>query len=214
VVDSEYLNAAESYKDAARKAHEATEYFKRTVVKLFFCRAITGKTAQNMILFNSEMSAALKATFKEQISLEASLCNEYLNRIDKADKSKSFSPSTKGVQSMSFYKAVETPYPEGVIRLDKAAVQQCVEQLKDGPVKDIESNIGLIERISFTESMGAVKDQNEIVRDKTVESLKALLGIFNVFIKTIESVAAAMQDTDLSIANAIKNTPFTPGFPK
>ena len=213
VVDSEYLSAADSYNDAARRVHEATEFFKRNVMKLITIKAIQGKTAQNMSLFMREMTSVLRATFKEQVSYAASLCSEYVQKIDKADRSMSFNTSTKGVQSMSFVKPVETPYTEGLITLNKTVIMQYVEQLKDGPVNDIESYIGCIERISFAESMGAVKDQNENVQGKTIESLRALMEIFNTFITTIESIVSAMQDTDASIANSISNNPFPPRFP-
>jgi hypothetical protein len=114
---------------------------------------------------------------------------------------------------MSFLKAVETPYAEGLIIVNKVAIEQCVKQLKEEPVKDIAAYVERIERITFAESMGKVKDQNIIVQDKAVESLRALLAIFNAFITTIESVTAAMQDTDASIANSLLRSPLTPVLP-
>jgi chorismate mutase len=213
VLDGEYLTAAESYSDAARKVYEATEFFKKSVAKLFSSKAIVGRTAHNMSLFLAGMTAVLRATLKEQVALASLLCGEYVKKIDEADKSKSFNQSTKGVQYLSFFKAAETPYNEDLVILDNAAVKQCVGQLKEGPLKDIEAYLMLAERITFTESIGAVKEKNETVRDKTVESLRALLSIFNAFITTIESVSLTMQETDAALGKSLGNAPFAQASP-
>jgi chorismate mutase len=217
VLDEEYLSAEASYSDAARKVYEATEFFKKSVAKLLNSRAIVGRTAHNMSLFLAGMTAVLRATFKEQVALASVLCGEYVKKIDEADKSKSFNQSTKGVQYVSFFRAAETPYNEDLVILDNAAVKQCVGQLKEGPLKDIEAYMMLAERITFTASIGAVKEKNETVRDKTVESLKSLLSIFSALITTIESVSLAMQETDAALGKSLGNTPFAqptaPGLP-
>jgi hypothetical protein len=214
VVDTDYNGAEYQYNKAARKVHEAAESIKRNISNLLYSKAIAGKTAQNMSLFLREMTSVLRATFKEQILLETTLCREYLQKINEIDKSMSFNPSTKGIQEQFYWEAPETPQKDGIIIVDKASVEQCISQLKEGPVKEIEFYIGQVERINFDGSAGAVKDQNVIVREKTVASLKALQGIFNAFISTIENVVATMQDTDDFIAKGIANWgPFTPGLP-
>ena len=168
VVDEEYLCAVQDYKKAADKVHEATENFKRRVLQMISCKAIAGKTATNMSLILSEMSSVLRATFKEQISFEATLCDEYVKKMNEADKSMSFNPSTKGVQSMYFFEAAEVPYNEGLIIYNKDVVQECISQLKEGPIKDIQDYYGRVTRISFNVSEGAVKDQNMLVEVRTL----------------------------------------------
>ena len=204
VIDEEYSSAAHDYAKIAGKIHDATEHFKKTVNNMIFKKAISGLAAHNMQLYLSEMSTTLKATFKEQVSLEATLCNEYLKKINEADKSMSFNQSTKGVQNMSFWEAPAILYPEGVIMLNKAAIQECIEQLKAGPVKDVQDYLGQVKHISFDESAGAVKEQNIVVRDKTAESLQALFKILSTFITALESIMATMQNTDESIAQKIQ----------
>jgi len=203
VVDEEYSYAAKYYGDAANMTHKATENFKKVINRMFDINAITGLTAQRMNDFLIEMTSVLRATFKEQILLTASLCNEYLKKIDAADKSMSFNQSTKGVQYASFIAAANKSYTEGEIKVDKGEMLKCVSQLKEGPIKDIQDNIGNVGRISFDGSMGAVKDQNILVRDKTVESLQALLEIFNAFIDCIEGATTALIESDKTTARQL-----------
>jgi hypothetical protein len=202
-VDEEYLSAANDYKKTASKIHEATEFFKKRVIKMIETKAIAGKTATNMGLLLSEMSSALRSTFKEQISFEALLCDEYVRKINEADKSMSFNSSTKSVQSMPFSEAAGVPYKEGLIILNKDAIEECISQLKEGPIKDIQDYLEFVKRISFNESEGDVKDQNMLVRDKALTSIKALFELFQAFITTFENATAAMQDTDELITQSM-----------
>jgi hypothetical protein len=221
VVDNEYSSAAFEYRITAAIVHKATEDFKKTIYKMFNINAITGLTAQRMNTFLIEMSSTLRATFKEQISLEATLCEAYLNKINAADRSMSFDQSTRGVQYASFFVAPEQRYKEGEIKVDKGEVQKCISQLKEGPVKDVQEHIGHVERINFDISRGAVKDQNILVRDKAIESLRALLEIFNAFISSIEAVTSELLEADKTIARQMATGLIQPykfqhasGFPK
>ena len=214
VVDEEYQIVARSYEKMALKVNEATEYFKKNVMKILNSKAIVGKTAENMGLYLCEMTSVLRATFKEQISFEATLCKEYIQKMNTADKSKSFDQSTKEIKEMSFWEAPEKQYPEGMLIVDKTAVLAFIAQLKEGPVKDIEAHISSAGLICFDDSMGAVKDQNIAVRDKTLVSLKALLEIFNTFIDCIEGTVATMTEFDSFMAGNIGLGAFhNPGLP-
>jgi type VII secretion effector (TIGR04197 family) len=203
VVDSEYYDALDCYKETAAGIHASTELFKKSISKMIDNNSIAGQTAKNMISFLISMSTVLKATFKEQISLEATLCKEYLQKISEADTKLCFSPSDKNIQEMRYSEVAEASQKEGLIILNKGAVEQCISQLKEGPVKEIQDNLERVKRISFDKSEGAVKKQNVEVNTQTIASLNALLDIFNAFITAIESVAAAMTAVDTSIAKTV-----------
>jgi hypothetical protein len=184
--------------------HGAVEFFKKRLMDLILKKAIKGHTANNMITFMGMMTNTLRATFKEQISFESALCREYLEKIDKADKSKSFNPSTRGVKEASF-KTYEAPPSDGIIMLENAAVQECMAELRSGPLLDIMNYIACVEHIALNESMGAVKDQNMVVRDSAVIFLRDLLEIFTAFMTSAENAMAALQEADASIARTLAN---------
>jgi len=196
VVDSEYLVAAENYKEAGNRVHDAVEHFKRCVRLLVEKKAIAGKTATNMISFLAQMTTILRATFKEQTLYEAALCGEYLKQIDNIDRSKSYSKSTKGVQNMSFSSVSVLPYPTDMLIIDIPSINDCISQLKSGPIQDIRTYISRIKNISFSESAGPVKEQNIAVRDKAVSALMSLQTIFSVYIAAIEKAVNALHSAD------------------
>ena len=212
VVDKEYFDAADIYKEAACKVHDAAESFKKTIARMLDHKAIAGQTAHNMSVFIQEMALALKATFKEQFLLEALLCRNYVQKMDIADRLMLFSPTSKSVQNTSYFMPGEKQPPPGLIIMDKAAVMQCVEQLKNGPLQDIQSYTSRIEQISFAESMGRVKERNESILYGTLISLRTLTEVFNKFIAAIEFVVTTMQDTDSSIAEYISKSQSASGY--
>jgi hypothetical protein len=203
IVDREYYDAAEFYKDAATSVHEATELFKKSIVKMIDNNSIVGHAAINMISFLTSMSTVLRAIFKEQITWEAVLCKEYVQKITEADTKMCFNPSGKDVQEMRPSDVAEVSQKEGQIIINKGAVDKCISQLKEGPIQRIQDNINLVRLIHLSKCEGIVKQQNMEVRAKTIESLNALLVFLNEFITAIESVTGAVIDADESIANAI-----------
>jgi len=192
----EYSTAEVIYKKIANDTHTATESFKKCILKMVDNNYIDGVAAQNMISFLSAMSDVLRATFKEQISLEATLCNDYVKCIIYADKNGKSNTAIKGVRDATFTKAHRAVGAKGQIKLNKGDVDQSLSNLKAGPIADISNCISSAKNIYFNHSSGPVKEQNMSVKDNTIVSLEALLDIFNVFIDCIEGITTVMENAD------------------
>jgi hypothetical protein len=198
-VSDEYSTAEVIFKKIATDTYTATESFKKCIQKMVDNNDIKGVATQNMIAFLSTMSNVLRATFKEQIFLEATLCNDYVKCIIDADKYRKSNTAIKGVKDVSFAKIHEAADTKKQIILNKGEVSQSISNIKAGPIADISSCISSAKDICFKQSSSLVKEQIMSVIDNTIVSLEALLDIFNVFIDCIEGIMTVLENTDAGL---------------